>query len=108
MIEDIDIKLTLLGKTGHGHVARSDKGSSGVVGILAKADVKLRVERMAQEKFDRYFSVLQLLRKALKSFFIVISGSSNRQLRAELFRELSLETKNGLVVESLILFRKTH
>lgn len=50
----------------------------------------------------------ELLRKALKGFFTLISGSANRELEAELLRELPLEAKNRLVVESLVLFYEAH
>lgn len=95
-------------ETGHGQVAGSHKGRGGVVGIFAKADVELRVERVAEEKFDGDFSVLELLRDALEGFFILIGGSANRELDAELLCELPLQAKDRLVVEGFVFFREAH
>jgi hypothetical protein len=66
-------------------------------------EIELRVQRVSQVELHRQFPASQLLDEFTKTSLIACSWNPNGKLAAKVRRCLSLQTRNGFVIDTLIV-----
>jgi hypothetical protein len=103
VVEHVHVEFALLGEAGEGEVAGAEEGGDGVVGVGAKAEVELGVERMAEEELHHELARLELGGEAAQARLVFVGRCAQGELGAELFGELALEADDELVADSVLV-----
>ena len=107
MIQHINIELAMARQTGEREVAAADEAGDGVVGIVAKQQVKLGVQRVGEKELDHDLSGTKLAGKTAQASFILPCRDAQSDLLAQMGGKLSFESAGGGVVDQAGLIALT-
>jgi len=78
VIKHIHIELAMMGQSGQREVAAAEIAHNGIDRISAEQELKLVVERMAQEQLNREFVVFDLAREPTQPGLVRICRHADR------------------------------
>lgn len=107
MVEDIHIEFALFGKTGEREVAGAEKAGDRIIRVSAEAQVELCMERVPEMELHDDLARLELRGQSAQARLVVVGRSANRELRAELLGQPSLQANDGLIADLLFLRQET-
>ncbi|OIQ73972.1 hypothetical protein GALL_443860 [mine drainage metagenome] len=102
MVQHIDIKLALFGKTRKCEIAAADKAGDWIVGIFAEQQVQLGMKRIRQKQADLYLTFTQLSGETLQAFFIGRCRQAESNLLSKLCSKLVFDVAGASVVDQVV------
>ena len=108
VIQDIDVEFALPGEAGQGQVTAAEIADCGIEGIVAKHQVQLGVQWMAEKQLDHQFPRGDLGGETAQSLLVRVGRNAHRQLVAELQGELALQRDGGGLVDGLLALDEAH
>ena len=100
VVENVHVQLALCRQTGEGQVAASQVADDGVYGIVAKQEVELRVQRVAQKELDDDLLGAKLRGQLPQGPLVGVGGSADSELLAKLFGQLDSQAVRRLVIDA--------